>query len=82
MALVSVSAVYDGKQIRLLENAPVHEPYHVLVTFVEPAHEQEMLPQDRARFWASFGAWQEDVFHSSRDRIDGRTVVEEFENDR
>ncbi|MBI4790426.1 MAG: hypothetical protein HY782_25630 [Chloroflexi bacterium] len=36
MPLVSVPAVYDGQQVRLLEAAPVREPYRVLVTFVEP----------------------------------------------
>lgn len=60
MPLVSVLAVYDGRQIRLLESAPVQEPYRVLVTFVEPAGEQMRPPQDPARFWRSFGAWQDD----------------------
>lgn len=59
MALVSVSAIYDGEQIRLLEAPPVHEPYHVLVTFVEPVGEQEAAPANREAFWASFGAWQD-----------------------
>jgi len=61
MPLVSVPAVYDGKQIRLLETVPVQGPYLVLVTFVEPAREKEgEPPRDVARFWASFGAWQDD----------------------
>ncbi len=60
MPLISVPAVYDGKQIQLLETAPVQEPYRVLVTFVEPAREEGLLPRDVARFWASFGAWQDD----------------------
>ena len=62
MPLVSVPAVYDGKQIRLLETVPVQGPYRVLVTFVEPAPEEEggTPPRDVARFWASFGAWQDD----------------------
>lgn len=60
MPLISVPAVYDGKQIQLLETAPVQEPYRVLVTFVEPAREEGLLPRDEARFWASFGAWQDD----------------------
>ena len=59
MALVSVPAIYDGEQIRLLEAPPVHEPYHVLVTFVAPASEQEVAPVNLERFWASFGAWQD-----------------------
>ena len=60
MALVSVPAVYDGKEIRLLEAPPVHGPYRVLVTFVEPAGEVAVLPPDRTRFWASFGAWKDE----------------------
>ena len=63
MPLVSVPAIYDGKQIRLLEMAPVKIPYRVLVTFVEPArgrNEQEVSPRDLTRFWASFGAWQDE----------------------
>jgi hypothetical protein len=55
MSLVSVPAIYDGQQIRLLEGPPVREPYRVLVTFVEPAR----LARDLTRFWASFGAWQD-----------------------
>ena len=56
MSLVSVPAIYDGKQIRLLEIAPVRVPYRVLVTFVEPARPAH----DLTRFWASLGAWQDD----------------------
>ena len=61
MPLVSVPAVYDGQQIRLLETAPVQGPYRVLVTFVEPAREgDKALARDLERFWASFGSWQDD----------------------
>ncbi|MGA9348765.1 MAG: hypothetical protein WBW48_08175 [Anaerolineae bacterium] len=60
MSLVSVPAIYDGKQIRLLELAPVQGTYRVLVTFIEPAHEEVTPLRDRARFWASFGAWQDE----------------------
>jgi hypothetical protein len=59
MPLVSVPAIYDGEHIRLLESAPVQGPYRVLVTFVEPAREQEPS-RDLTPFWASFGAWQDD----------------------
>ena len=59
MSLVSVPALYDGKQIRLLENAPVVGPYRVLVTFLEPASAELRQPADMPRFWASFGAWQD-----------------------
>lgn len=53
----SVPAIYDGEQVRLLEEAPVKEPYRVLVTFVEPAREGGGGPD---LFWKSFGAWRED----------------------
>jgi hypothetical protein len=60
MSLVSVPAIYDGKQIRLLELAPVQGAYRVLVTFIEPTHEEVTPPRDLTRFWASFGAWQDE----------------------
>jgi hypothetical protein len=60
MPLVSVPAVYDGKEIRLLEPSPVRERYRVLVTFVEPAGDETAAPTDRTRFWRSLGAWQDD----------------------
>lgn len=59
MSLISVPAIYDGKQIRLLEMVPVVGPYRVLVTFMEPASEGIHPPADLTRFWASFGAWQD-----------------------
>jgi hypothetical protein len=59
MPLVSVSAVYDGKEVQFLETPPIKGPYRVLVTFVEPASEPEEEPQDLSRFWSSFGAWQD-----------------------
>jgi hypothetical protein len=60
MPLVSVPAVYDGKEIRLLEPSPVQGRYRVLVTFVEPAHDENAQSADRTRFWHSLGAWQDD----------------------
>lgn len=59
MSLVSVPAIYDGEKIRLLEAAPVEEPYRVLVTFVEPTieHDESGGPE---RFRNSFGAWRDD----------------------
>ena len=60
MSLVSVPAIYDGKQIRLLELAPVQGAYRVLVTFIEPADKKVTSPRDLARFRASFGAWQDE----------------------
>ena len=61
MVLVSVPAFYDGKEIRLLEAPPYHEPYRVVITFVEPASPSEQGTPDLTRFWSSFGAWQDDV---------------------
>jgi hypothetical protein len=58
MSLISVPAVYDGKEIKLLESPPVEGPYRVLVTFIEPTSAQTS-ERDLARFWASFGAWKD-----------------------
>lgn len=58
MSLVSVPAIYERGKVRLLEAPPVEGPYRVLVTFVEPAREQD--ESRLARFWDSFGAWQDD----------------------
>jgi hypothetical protein len=57
MPVISVPAIYDDGEIKLLEKAPVERPYRVLVTFIEPAPDR--TPQDLVRFWASFGAWQD-----------------------
>ena len=59
MPLVSVPAVWNGKGIRLLEEAPVEGSYRVLVTFVEPTSGKQPT-RDMSRFWDSFGAWQDD----------------------
>lgn len=73
MGKMTVPAIFDGERIRLLEAAPVGEPYRVLVTFVEPAREEE-APRDEAPFWESFGAWRDGrpVEHTLRDIHDGR----------
>ena len=55
MSLVSVEAIFDGENIRLLEKPPTEGPYRVLVTFVEPVREDAL-----SRFWSSFGAWRDD----------------------
>ena len=59
MALISVPAIYDGEQVRLMERAPVQGPYRVLVTFVEPVLEQAR-PGALTSFEATFGTWQDD----------------------
>ena len=61
MPIPSVPALYDGSTIRLLEQAPVSGPYRVLVTFVEPVQDVTRSSSMLERFWASFGAWQDDV---------------------
>ncbi len=55
MSLVSVEAIFDGENIRLLEKPPAEGPYRVLVTFVEPVRNDA-----QARFWGSFGSWRDD----------------------
>ena len=59
MPLVSVPAIYDGQQVKLLEKAPVESPYRVVVTFLGPITEDSEAARDQSRFWASFGAWQD-----------------------
>lgn len=60
MPLLSVPAVYDGKDIKLLEPSPVQGRYRVLVTFVEPANDQDAHADRRERFLRSLGAWQDE----------------------
>jgi hypothetical protein len=60
MPLISIPAVYDGKDVRLLEAVPYHEPYRVMVVFVEPVASVDS-PTDAATFESSFGAWQADA---------------------
>lgn len=60
MPLPSVPAVYDGKEIKLLEPSPVQGRYRVLVTFIEPTSDEDVRSAERSRFWRSLGAWQDD----------------------
>jgi len=60
MPYPSVPAVYDGKEIKLLEPSPVKGRYRVLVTFIEPTGDTSVQPEERSRFWQSLGAWQDD----------------------
>jgi hypothetical protein len=57
MVMISVRAVYDGEEVRLLEKPPVSGRYRVVVTFVEPEGNKD---GDRERLLSSFGAWQDD----------------------
>ncbi len=58
MPVTSITAIFDGKQVRLLEPPPVRQQYRILVTFLEPEHAP--VPTAQERFWASFGAWVDD----------------------
>ena len=63
MPLLSVPAIYDGEQVRLLEAVPLDGPYRVLVTFVEPVNGQGAAPGDQTSLNAldaSFGAWRDE----------------------
>ncbi|RLD04910.1 MAG: hypothetical protein DRI56_10400 [Chloroflexota bacterium] len=60
MPLTSVPAIYDGERINLLERVPIQGSYRVLVTFIEPTREEVISPQEKKRFWDSFGAWQDE----------------------
>ena len=79
MPYPSVPAVYDGKEIKLLEPSPVQGRYRVLVTFIEPTSNENARPAERPRFWRSLGAWQddrpveatlEDILQARRSRTD------------
>lgn len=59
MPHVTVPAIFDGKNVRLLEDSPVNEPYRVLVTFIKP-EPNELVKTQMERFRASFGAWEDD----------------------
>lgn len=67
MPHVTVTAIFDGKNVRLLEDPPVNEPYRVMVTFIDPEPDEQVKTQVK-RFWASFGAWQDD--RSVKETID------------
>ena len=60
MSKVSVSAIYDGRQVQLLEPAPVHQPYRVLVTFLEPDGENGVPRIGTEAWWESVGTWEDD----------------------
>ena len=59
MPLTSISAVYDGKEIRPLEPIPVQSPYLVVITFLEPASDNSGAEEISRQFWESFGAWND-----------------------
>jgi hypothetical protein len=73
MPMISVPAIYDGEEIRLLETAPVQEPYHVLVTFVEPTAPAGSDAPEHS-FWSTFGVWEDDrpIEDTLRDIYEGR----------
>ncbi len=63
MPLLSVPAIYDGEQVRLLEAVPIEGAYRVLVTFVEPVDGQGAPPASGTSLDAldaSFGAWRDE----------------------
>ncbi len=47
MPLISVRAVYEHGEIKLLEKPPVHDRYEVLVTFLGPGRDTEPAPGAR-----------------------------------
>ena len=61
MPLLSSPAIYDGKELRLLESVPCSEPYRVVATFVAPVTAGKTDEPELSRCWASFGAWQDET---------------------
>ena len=90
--MLAIKGLYDGKKIQPLEPITTEDPYIVVIPFIEPVsrkREDEMLrevrseeDEDRRRFWASFGSWEDDRraeeiiedIYSSR-RSSGKEVV-------
>ena len=60
MSKVSVSAIFDGRQVQLMDPAPVHQPYRVLVTFLEPDGGNDTPPIGTEAWWEMVGAWEDD----------------------
>lgn len=60
MPLTSISAIYDGKDIRPLEPLPVSSPYLVVVTFLTPANGNAFQAERQRNFWESFGGWADE----------------------
>jgi len=68
MAFTSIPAIYDGKTIKLLEDAPIHEPCRVLVTFIGSENingangsVDEAAADTWSDFLATFGTWQDSL---------------------
>lgn len=66
MAFTSIPAIYDGKTIKLLEDAPSHEPCRVLVTFigsksanVNNGRVNNNSEDSWSDFLATFGTWED-----------------------
>ena len=77
MSIISIPAVFDGNQVKLLEPAPVQQPYRVLVTFLAPDADAEP-PIGSEAWWAKVGTWEdarpieatlEDIYGSRRSRV-------------
>ncbi len=58
MPLLSIPAIYDGNEIKLLEGAPVHGRYRVLVTFLAPEGTQSGEPYQPQSIIGLKGIWQ------------------------
>ena len=72
MVMISVKAVYDGEEVRLLEKPPISGRYRVVVTFVEPEGEQV---EDKNQLLYTFGAWQDhrSIEETIKEIYDART---------
>lgn len=65
MPMVSVRAVYDRGQVKLLEKPPVQDRYEVLVTFLAPESaapaESPRTFQDLKGIWSGIDISLEDI---------------------
>ncbi|MEP6513652.1 MAG: hypothetical protein ABJA79_07275 [Parafilimonas sp.] len=61
----TVNGIYDGKKIKLLQQAPVQKPCKVIVTFVDEEEEEtesfrnHISDEDAFNFWK---AKEEDIY--------------------
>ena len=72
----TITGIFDGEKLHLLEDPPVKEPYRVMVTFIKP-EPKKLTKAQTDRFRASFGAWRdkrsiketiEDIYHTRKSK--------------
>ena len=62
--MLSVRAIYDGKQLKLLEKVDINKPTEVIVTFMQPV-EEDVSSEDTMEAAEKGGAF--DFLHEEED---------------